>query len=685
MDPPSPPIHAIRKLLAGGEPEESLLLAKRATAEWPANADLFFLRGIAEAALGRLADARASMEHAMAIAPAVPWNWSFALVNVLRDSGDLDAAKEAGERLLLQAPDRAEAHNAHGLTLRAIGATTEAINAFRSAIGVNPQYVLAYGNLASALDASGQAAAAIDWVRRGLQLNATSHELYVTLGNLLAARRRFDDAKDAFATAIRLNPSGSFDALRRLGRIAYEQADIFSAINAYESALKLQSNDVELWIWLGNAYLDVGAISQAKRCFGEALERKPDYAEVYDTLLVCRHYDPNFDPQEMFAAHREWQRRYARSTTFAHPAVQNGNYGRRRTRLGFVSRSMAGGAPRYFLPPLLRHLDRNVFAVHCYNAGRTTDAEASSVARHCDAWRDIGGRADEELIRMIRSDAIDILIELDGHVPGNRLRALSAKPAPVQITWLDYFDTTGSDAFDFLIGDKVSTPEGGSQLFTEKIILIDPCRLCYEAPSYAPDLAPPPLFKNGHLTFGSFNRLSKLAEPVLDQWAALLRAIPTSRLILKNAAFAHPTTRSVFAQRFVLRGIDAHRLDLRGPSEHVQMLAEYGDVDIALDPFPYNGGLTTCEALFMGLPIIAMTGSSMISRQTAALLGAAGLARWIASSASDWLSLNLALAADPEGLRSWRKEAREVLRSSALMAGPAFAREFARALRACTH
>ena len=282
-----------------------------------------------------------------------------------------------------------------------------------------------------------------------------------------------------------------------------------------------------------------------------------------------------------------------------------------RVRIAFLSRALNERVMSAFLAPLLRHLNHATFDVSAFNAGPSHREAKPAYGASFDHWHDVDGWSDDELATAIRNAGIDVLVDLDGHVPGNRLRALTMRPAPVQMTWLDYFDTTGTSAVDFLIGDSISTPEAGSQRFTEHVVRLDPSRLCYAPPAKVPDVSAPPALRNGFVTFGSFNRLSKLAEAQLDLWTGLLKAVPDSRLILKNGAFAHPTTRQVFAQRFSVRGIVADRIELRPASEHFAMLQEYADVDIALDTFPYNGGLTTCEALYMGLPIAALRGQSI--------------------------------------------------------------------------
>jgi predicted O-linked N-acetylglucosamine transferase (SPINDLY family) len=259
---------------------------------------------------------------------------------------------------------------------------------------------------------------------------------------------------------------------------------------------------------------------------------------------------------------------------------------------------------------------------------------------------------------------------------------LARKPAPVIATWLDYFDTTGLESVDQLIGDPVSTPPAATQRFTERVVRIAPCRLCYAPPAYAPEVATAPFAHNGFITFGSFNRLSKIVAPVVELWAATLRAIPDSRLLLKNAAFADPRTREALGAHFQRLGIARERLELRAHSPHAQMLDEYADVDIALDPFPYNGGLTTCEALWMGVPVLAVLGDSMISRQSAALLHAAGLSSWVAADADDFVRRALSFASEPAALAALRAGMRAHLQRGALLDAARFTRGFEAALEA---
>ena len=664
---------AIRKLLGERDLASAIDACTRAIAERPEDAELHFLRGVALAEAGSLEEAERSIRHAISLQVDVPWTWELVLVNVLRDRGALEPARACADALLARVPDRPEIHNALGLTLQALNELAAAEHAFRQALELNPRYAAARSNLAALLGTIERFDDAIATLREGIELVPAEHEFHVALGRACEAAGNDRDARSAYAAAVRTKPD-SFEALWKLGRLAQRELDLFSAIAAYEAALKLRPDDVELWIWTGNAYLDVGASGQATRCFREALNLRPDYAEVYDNLLVSLHYSDKADADALFEAHLEWARRFAQS----HDGRRTGAITTegRRVRMAFVSRSMHERVMSAFLAPLVRHLDRTMFETFAFSVGTSLAQESPGLAPLFDHWHELGGVSDDDLAASIRNASIDVLVDLDGHVPGNRLRALTRRPSAVQISWLDYFDTTGTTAFDFLVGDNIAIPQTGSQRFTEQVVRLDPSRLCYEAPAKVPEMSEPPVIANGFVTFGSFNRLSKIAEPLLDLWASLLKSVPGSRLILKSGAFAHSTTRQVFLQRFSVRGIATDRIDLRPASEHFAMLQEYADVDIALDTFPYNGGLTTCEALYMGLPIAALRGQSMISCQSAALLAAAGFPQWIADTREAWLSLNVAFASDLDGLRQWRLQARRVLQVAPLMDGQAFARKF---------
>jgi predicted O-linked N-acetylglucosamine transferase (SPINDLY family) len=667
---------ALRQLLARRELDAALAMARQLLLAAPGDRDVLFLLGVAQAERGQAAEAVASLRAALANDAHAPWTMRLVLVNALKDAGDPSGAEHEARRILADGPAQPPVLNALGLTLLEGGRTDEAFVAFRDARALNPAYLPACLNEASVLQQRGSPSDALAVLDATSAHVPASARLSLARAKLLEQLGRDDDAIAAYRDAARLDPHLAGEAHRRLGRLHYARNDIYTAIDAYEVAVENLAPDVELWNVLGNACMDVARVAEAARSYRAALAIRPGYTEIRDNLLVLLHYDPTITPERMFEAHREWAALHAPESLPARRAVAASRTPGGVLRVGFLSQSLCRGATGFFLLPLLRLLDRRRFHVVLYSAGGQDDDVASELRAHAAEWRDASAMPDAQLGQTIRADALDIVIDLSGHTPGSRLRALTTRPAPVTITWLDYFDTTGVDAVDYLIADSVSVPPHARQRFTETVLRIDPARLCYAAPAYAPQPLAPPSLRNGYVTFGSFNRIAKLADPVIALWARLLGAVPDARLLLKSPAFNHPTTRRRFARRFEACGVEAERLILRGSSTHAQMLAEYADMDLALDPFPYNGGLTTCEALWMGVPVIALLGDSMISRQSAALLSAAGLPEWVAATMEDWIAIAARLAEDPAGLAAIRRDLRSRIAHSPLASAQAFTRRF---------
>jgi predicted O-linked N-acetylglucosamine transferase (SPINDLY family) len=272
-------------------------------------------------------------------------------------------------------------------------------------------------------------------------------------------------------------------------------------------------------------------------------------------------------------------------------------------------------------------------------------------------------------------------VDLAGHTPGHRLGAFALRPAPVCVTWLDYFDTTGLDAMDAIITDPWHSPVEDVQRFTEAVIRLPRLRLCWEPPAGAPVVRPPPCTGGGGFVFGSFNRFAKHSPSTLDAWCRVLHAVPSSRFLLKSGSLDHPEEHAHARRRFAERGIDPNRIECRGQSPHERMLREYGDIDLALDSFPYNGGVVTCEALWMGRPVLALRGDSMISRQSAAILACVGAEEWIARDVDDFVEIAVRAAADPEGHARACLGLRERVAASPLVDAASFARDFEAALQ----
>jgi predicted O-linked N-acetylglucosamine transferase (SPINDLY family) len=500
-----------------------------------------------------------------------------------------------------------------------------------------------------------------------------AHLLHVRAALDARKPERAQGALESFRRSVAAHPAyphGRVEEARAWWLLA-RQLPLGRSVEALRRAVDLDEGNADAWNDLGNALANLALHAEAREAYTRALQAAPDYHQVESNLLVALHYDPGLDARALHEAHLRWSRRHTAGIAriALGPRVQHMGL-----RVGFLSPAFAPGPTSAFLAPLVANLDRARFGLFAYNVGPAEGLDAAIVSA-IPHWRHAAGDDDEALAQRIAADALDVLVDLAGHTPGGRPRALARKPARAIVEWLDYWDTTGLEAVDVLVGDTVSAPPDSPQRFTERVERIDPCRFCFAAPAHAPAVAVTPALANGFVTFGSFNRLSKTPRPVLALWARVLAAVPGSRLLLKNTALADPATRERVARGLREHGIE--RFELRGPSPHAAMLAEYGDIDVALDPFPFNGGLTTCEALWMGVPVLAQLGDSMISRQSASMLEAAGESDWIAASAAGLVAIAAAQCASHDELGRRRALRRDALARSALMDGARFAAAFA--------
>ncbi|HZQ60243.1 MAG TPA: hypothetical protein VFC24_02780, partial [Casimicrobiaceae bacterium] len=366
---------------------------------------------------------------------------------------------------------------------------------------------------------------------------------------------------------------------------------------AFERSRALDANHPSAAVSLGNVHKLMGRASEAREAYMAAIASPRIDPVLFSQVLVGLHSNPTVDAQTLYALHREWARRYAQPLLARAPVHSNARDMDRRLAIGFVSPRFCSNIVGHFLRSLLRPLAAEA-DVFLYHAGAQTDWLTEELA-HCNVrWRDIATLDDDAAARLVQRDRIDVLVDLAGHAPRNRLLLFARRPAPVQATWLDYFNTTGLDTIDVIVTDRVSTPPAlvasGAQRFAEAVEYMPHSRLCYAAPPFAPAVSAPAALREGRVTFGCFGRVDKIGAEVIAVWAAILSNVAGSRLIVKSEGLEVPAVRDRLLQQFGAYAIAAERILLRGRSTHEALLAEYADVDIALDPFPYNGGATTC-------------------------------------------------------------------------------------------
>ncbi len=398
-----------------------------------------------------------------------------------------------------------------------------------------------------------------------------------------------------YRRALDLKPDYA-EAHNNLGNAFKDQGKLDGALACCRRALELKPNFAEAHNTLGNALKDEGMLDEAVACYRRALELKPDWAKAHSNLLLTLQYCTGVTPVALAEAHAEYDRRHAaplRSAFAGHEKVRD-THGR--LRLGFVSPDLGAHPVGYFLVRVLENLSHQENETICYSDRTVKDGLTRRFQAAATQWRDVTGMSDQRLTEQIRADRIDVLFDLAGHTCYNRLLAFARKPAPIQITWIGYEGTTGLAAMDFLLADRHVVPEGTEHYYREHVLRMPDGYLCYDPPDAAPPVGPLPSLKTGHVTFGSFNNLAKITPEVVAVWAKILRRVPTARLVLKYGGLGDPVVKRRYFDLFAAHGVEPQRLELLPPSPYAEYLAMYQQVDVALDPFPFSGSATTCEA-----------------------------------------------------------------------------------------
>jgi protein O-GlcNAc transferase len=519
--------------------------------------------------------------------------------------------------------------------------------------------------------------------RQVLSVDARHSDSLNMLGVIAAQTGRQAQAIELIGKAIRLRDRVTSYHFN-LGNVLRNQGKLDEAVASYRRALALDPDFAEAYNNLGLALLIQAKADEAASHFERALALKADYTRAHGNLLLSMIINAAVSADRIDAEARRWNGRIEQSLRTAPRRYRNDPDPERRMRIGYVSPDFRRHSVSYFLEPLLRAHDHTSVEVFCYADVRRPDAVTDRLRGLADHWHVTVPMGDEALAQRILEDRIDILVDLAGHGAQNRLQVFARKPAPVQVTWLGWPHTTGLTAMDYRVVDAVTDPPGDTDAgASEKLVRLERGFLCYGPPAEAPVSARPPCLESGVVTFGSFNHSIKLSSATLDAWAALLGRIPTARLRLKCIGFAEAATRALFQARFAERGVGPERLDLVGyiadVSDH---LAAYHQVDIALDPFPYNGTTTTCEALWMGVPVVTLAASDRhAGRVGSSLLGGLGLHQLIAHDIAEYIAIAVALASDRDRLVDLRQNLRAGMAASSLCDGPDFARRFEAAYR----
>lgn len=570
-----------------------------------------------------------------------------------------------------------------GNVLVALGRTREAADAFATASRIDAGHVRALCNLGHARLALNELPAAVEALRRAFALAPETPALRTDLATaLLSLGDESAAGKPFFAEVIGLleaNWANQEDPPAARLMLAYACAQVgrwSDAMAHYEGILAgPMSLAVELKAHsnAGNCCNQLGRMEDAVRHYREALRLNPDMTDTASSIAACINYLPGASPQEVFDTHRDWDRRFGEELLTRSPHRERNRQrtastaGRRRLRIGYVSPDFRRHPVTALFAPVMERHDRGSFEVYCYYNHRGSDEVTERLRSLATAWRDVAPLGHDALAAQIAADGIDILVDLAGHTALNRLPAFALKPAPILVEWLGYFTTTGMAAFDYFISDPYCSPADQDTWFTEKLVRLPHTRFCYEPYPFMPEVSPLPALSRHIVTFGCFNNLAKVNDSVLQLWSRVLDAVPDSRLALQALALQDAGNRDRFLARARACGINADRIDVRTYAPLKEAAHAYHDIDIALDPFPFCGGMTSFEALWMGVPVITLASPLVAGRQTLSMLENLGYREWIATDADAYVAIARELARELPALAAHREGLRGRFRASALM------------------
>lgn len=590
------------------------------------------------------------------------------------------AAADTILRITRAAPDDAEAWGLMGQALSAAGRGSEAVIAFRRAADRAPGSAGALCNLAIALLRIGDGDAARSEALKALEMAPSMAEAHSAFGHAMTELKQPAEAIAAFQKALTINPR-SEDALTGIARAYRELGRPSTAIIALQRAVNVAPRSTKPLVDLASLYREVGDLELASETGRRALSLSPGVAYFSSNLLLDRLYDPDDDVQASVSAALEWGIRQTATTgPLSLPPGRNLDASRP-LRIGYVSADLYGHPVGWLGGGAIAAHDKNAFHVTIYANQWKHDHITERIRDAVDSWVPVVGLEDASIAQRIVEDRIDILVDLSGHTAGHRLAVFARRPAPIQVSWLGYPGTTGLPTMDYIVMDDAHLPAAPESLFTERIIRLPRIRFGYTPPAYAPAVTEPPRVRKGYVTFASFNNISKLNGRVIELWSRVLQMVPDSRLLLKWRHLADPYIQERIRHGFARHGIAGERIVLDGASPHEAMLAQYGEVDIALDPFPFCGGLTSCEALWMGVPVVTLPGTGVVSRQTDAILHSIGRSEWSASSPERYVAIARKLAGKPRMLGEIRTALRASMLNSPLCDATGLARSLEAAYR----
>ncbi len=626
----------------------------------------------------RLEDALQRYEEAIRLAPTLA-RGHLNRGNLLLAVGDTQGALDAFATALAQDPAYASAHYNMGNVYVRSGRPQEALAAYRKAIAAKPEFADAEVAQGVVLEGLGQTEAAVGSYRRALALNPQYAEVHASLGNALRALGQNADAAASYRRALEMDPD-LHDVRGNLGNALWNLGKLNDAVTSYRQVLGVNPDDAKAHLNLGIVLQELGQLDEAVASYRRVLQLRPEYSDVYGNLLFCLSHNEAISSEALFAEHCGFGARFELPLVANWPQHPNSRDTERRVRIGFVSGDLRAHPIAYFIEPVLAHLaGSSLLSMDAYYNHSVEDGVTKRMRGYFRHWHAVSSLSDEALAQKIGGDGIDILIDLSGHTGGNRLLSFARKPAPIQVSWMGYPGTTGLAAMDYYIADRHFLPPGAfDDQFTERIVYL-PASAPFLPDTRAPAINILPALSKGHVTFGSFNRVSKLTRSAIALWSRVLRALPDARMLL--GGMPQEGGYDVLLGWFAEEGIAHERLTFRPRCGIGAYLEMHHQVDMCLDTVPYAGGTTTNHALWMGVPTLTLAGPTVPGRQGAALLGHVGLEAFVAKDAADFEAKGVHWAGDLDALARVRAGLRQRCEKSPIRDPAAIAAGLERALR----
>jgi predicted O-linked N-acetylglucosamine transferase (SPINDLY family) len=711
MTMPAELLAAARRHYQAGEREAAISCLRAALRLDSSLADAHSNLGMVLAEEGRLAEAITSFQEAVHLQP----NFAHAhnnLGNALRAQGNLEAAVKHLRLAVHYRPDLVGAHFNFAITLEAQGKLEEAAASYRQAIHYQPGHAEAHGNLGNVLTQQGRLEEAAAHLYKAVQLKPDYVEAICNLGLVLWKLGRTDEALARFQEARRLKPddpqintplgilqaekgqlaegeSSLREAIRlkpdyavahyNLGFVLSRQQRLAEAVTHYQQAVRLKPDYIEAQVNLGNAYKDQGRLDLALAAYRTAMEVKPGAADIHDSFIVTLNYHPAYDARAIFQECRRWNQRHAEALKKLIQAHTNSRDLERRLRIGYVSPDFRDHVDSFFIIPLLSNHDHEHFEVFCYADVQRPDAFTERLRGHADVWRSTVGLTDDQVADLVRSDRIDILVDLKVHTGYNRLLIFARKPAPVQVTWLGYPGTTGLSTIDYRLTDPYLDPPGMFDAFySEESFRLPDTFWCYDPLTDGPLVSSLPALEKGVFTFGCLNNFCKVNDGCLALWADVLQAAPQSRFLLRAP---QGQTRDDILARLRRRGVVESRIEFIDRVPRHEYLGLYHRIDLGLDPTPCNGHTTSMDAFWMGVPVLTLVGKTVMGRAGWSQLCNLGLQELAAETPEQYVALAARCADQLPRLQEVRRTLRQRMEQSPLMDGKRFARNVEEAYR----